>query len=79
MYLFASLFISVSAIVGVVYFLDQLFYRPDVIYPKTFGDFITHIEIGNSSLVYVYTISSAISFVLFWTGTVFLLQAIEKN
>ena len=30
-YLLASLFISASAIVGVVYFLDQLFYRPDVI------------------------------------------------
>lgn len=78
-YLLASLFISVSAIVGVVYFLDQLFYRPDVIYPKTFGDFITHIEIGNSSLVYVYTISSAISFVLLWTGTVFLLQSYRKK
>ena len=63
-YLIASLFISVSAIAGVVYFLDQLFYQPDVIYPKTYGDYLTHIEIGNSSLVYVYTISSAIAFVL---------------
>ena len=46
-YLLASLFISVSAIAGIVYFLDQLFYRPDVIYPKTYGDYLTHAEIGN--------------------------------
>ncbi|MGA6990518.1 MAG: hypothetical protein WBX81_08900 [Nitrososphaeraceae archaeon] len=78
-YLLASLFISASAIVGVVYFLDQLFYRPDVIYPKTYGDYLTHIEIGNSSLVYVYTISSAIAFVLLWTGTVFLLHSYRKK
>ena len=78
-YLIASLFISVSAITGVVYLLDQLSYRPDVIYPKTSGDFLTHIEIGNSSLVYVYTISSAIAFVLLWTGTVFLLQGYRKK
>ena len=51
-YLIASLFISVSAIAGVVYLLDQLFYQPDVIYPKTYGDYLTHIEIGYSSLVY---------------------------
>jgi hypothetical protein len=78
-YLLASLFISASAIAGVVYFLDQLSYRPDVIYPKTYGDFLTHAEIGNSSLVYVYTISSAIAFVLLWTGTVFLLQGYRKK
>jgi hypothetical protein len=78
-YLIASLFISVSAIAGVVYLLDQLFYQPDVIYPKTYGDYLTHIEIGNSSLVYVYTISSAIAFVSLWTGTVFLLQSYRKK
>ena len=78
-YLLASLFISVSAITGVVYFLDQLFYQPDVIHPKTYGGFLTHMEIGNSSLVYVYTISSAIAFVLLWTGTVFLLQGYRKK
>jgi len=78
-YLLASLFISASAIAGVVYFLDQLFYRADVIYPKTYGDFLAHAEIGNSSLVYVYTISSAIAFVLLWTGAVFLLQSYRKK
>jgi hypothetical protein len=78
-YLLASLFISVSAIAGVVYFLDQLFYRPDAISPKTYGDFLTHVEIGNSSLVYIYTISSAIAFVLLWTGSVFLLHSYRKK
>jgi len=78
-YLVASLFISASTIAGVVYFLDQLFYRPDVIYPKTYGDFLTHVEIGNSSLVYIYTVTSAIAFVLLWVGTVFLLQSYRRK
>lgn len=78
-YLLASLLISGSAIAGVAYFVDQLFYRPDVIYPKTYGDYLTHIEIGNSSLVYFYTISSATAFVLLWIGTVILLQSYRKK
>lgn len=78
-YMLASLFIAASAISGALYFLDQLSYRPDVIYPKTYGDFLTHTEIGNSSLVYFYTISSAIAFVLLWTGTVFLLRNYGKR
>ncbi len=78
-YLTASLFISVSAIAGIVYFLDRLSYRPDVIYPTTYGGYLTHVEIGNSALVYFYTISSAIAFVLLWIGTVFLLQSYRKK
>jgi hypothetical protein len=78
-YLLASLFISTSAVAGIVYFLDQLSYQPDVIHPKTYGDFLTHTEIGNSSLVYIYTISAAIAFVLLWTGTVFLLRSYRKK
>jgi hypothetical protein len=78
-YLPASLFISASAIAGVAYFLDQLFYQPDIIYPKTYGEFISHVERGNSSLVFVYAISSAIAFVLLWMGTVFLLQRYRKK
>ena len=78
-YLLASLFISASANAGIVYFLDQLFYQSGVIYPRIYGDFLTHIEIGNSSLVYIYTISSAIAFVLLWVGTIFLLQGYRKK
>jgi hypothetical protein len=79
-YLLATLFISTSAVAaGIVYFLDQLSYQPDVIHPKTYGDFLTHTEIGNSSLVYIYTISAAIAFVLLWTGTVFLLRSYRKK
>jgi hypothetical protein len=78
-YLLASLFISASAIAGVVYFVDQLSYRPDIIYPKIYGDYLLHVEIGNSSLVYIYTISSAIAFVLLWTGAVFLLRSYRKK
>jgi hypothetical protein len=78
-YLLASLFISASAIAGVVYFLDQLSHRPDIIYPKIYGDYLSHVEIGNSSFVYIYTISSAIAFVLLWTGTVFLLRSYRKK
>lgn len=79
LYLFASLFISISAIAGTVYFLDQLSYRPEVIYPRTYGGFLTHVEIGISSLVYVYTISAAIAFVLLWTATVFLLRSYREK
>lgn len=78
-YLVASLFISVSAIAGVVYFLDQLFYRPDTIYPRTYGDYLWRVEIGNSSLVYIYSICAALAFVLLWTGTVFLLKGYGKK
>ena len=78
-YLLASLFISASAIAGVVYFMDQLLYQPDVIHPKTYGDFLTHTDIGNPSLVYIYTISAAIAFVLLWAGTVFMLRSYRKK
>jgi hypothetical protein len=79
LYLLASLFISASAIAGVNYILDQLSYQPDVIYPKAYSNFLAHVERGNSSLVYVYSISSTIAFVLLWTGTVFLLQSYRKK
>ena len=78
-YLLASFFIAASAIAGVVYVLDQLFYRPDVIYPRIYGDYLAHVEIGNSSLVYIYTICSAVAFVLLWCGTVFLLHSFRKK
>jgi len=78
-YLLASSFVSASAIVGMIYFLDQLFYQPDVIQPQPYGGFITHVERGITSLVYAYTISSAIAFVLLWIGTVFLLQSYRKR
>jgi hypothetical protein len=78
-YLSASLFVSLSAIAGVLYFLDQLFYRPDIIYPKTYGDFVTHVAVGNSLLLYIYAITSAVAFVLLWIGTVFLLQGHRKK
>lgn len=79
MYLLASLFVSATAIAGVVYFLDQLSYRPDIIFSRTYGDFLTHVEIGYSSFVYVYAISSAFAFVFLWIGTVLLLQSYEKK
>jgi hypothetical protein len=78
-YFLASLLVSASAIAGVVYFLDQLSYKPDIVQPRTYADFMTHVEIGNSSLVYVYAISSAIAFVLLWVGTVFLLRSYRKK
>lgn len=78
-YLLASLFISASALAGTIYFLNQLYYQPDVVYPRSYADFLNHIEIGNTSLVYVYAISSAIAFVLLWIGTVFLLRSYRKK
>ena len=78
-YLLASLFISVSAIIGIVYLLDQLSYQPAVSYARQYGDYLEHAEKGYSSLVYPYTISSVIAFVLLWIGTVFLLQSYRKR
>jgi len=78
-YLFASLFISISAISGVLYFLDKLLYEPAVVHPRQHADFIIHKETGNSSLLYLYSIFSAVAFVLLWVGTVFLLQSYRKK
>ena len=78
-YLLASLSISASAIVGIVYLLDQLSYQPAVSYARQYGDYLGHVERGYSSLIYVYTISSAIAFVSLWIGTVFLLQSYRKR
>jgi hypothetical protein len=78
-YLIASLAISISAIAGMIYLLDQLFYQPGVVHPKIYGEFITHVPKGNSSLVYAYTISSAIAFILLWIGTVLLLQSYRNK
>ena len=78
-YLIASLAISISAVAGMIYLLDQLFYQPGVVHPKIYGEFITHVLKGNSSLVYAYTISSAIAFILLWIGTVLLLRSYRKK
>jgi hypothetical protein len=78
-YLAASLFISTSAISGVVYFLNQLLDQPPVVHAKLYSDFITHVETGNPSLVYFYMIFSAVAFVSLWLGTVFLLQSYGKR
>jgi hypothetical protein len=78
-YLLASLFISASAIIGIVYLLDQLSYQPSISYARQYGDYLGHVERGYSSLVYAYTISSAIAFVLLWIGTVFLLLSYRKR
>lgn len=78
-YLVASLFICMSAISGVIYFLNQLLDQPAIVHPKLYSDFITHVETGNSSLVYLYTIFSAVAFVSLWLGTVFLLQSYGKK
>jgi hypothetical protein len=78
-YLLASSCLSVSAIMGAVYVLDQLSYAPYIVHPKPYGDFITHVQKGDSSLAYIYTISSAITFILLWMGTVFLLQSYRKR
>ena len=78
-YLLASLSISASAVAGIVYLLDQLSYQSAVSYARQYGDYLGHVERGYSSLIYVYTISSAIAFVSLWIGTVFLLQSYRKS
>ena len=76
-YLFASLSLSINAIIGMIYVADQFNYVPDVVQPKPYGGFIMHTRY--SSLAELYTISSGITFVLFWLGTVLLLQSYRKR
>ena len=76
-YLFASLSLSINAIIGIIYVSDQFNYVPDVIQPKPYGGFILHTHY--SSLTDLYTISSSVTFVLFWLGTVLLLQNYRKR
>jgi hypothetical protein len=76
-YLFASLSLSINAIIGMVYVSDQFSYLSDVILPKLYGGFIMHSHY--SLLADLYAISSATTFVLFWLGTVLLLQSYRKR
>jgi hypothetical protein len=78
-YLLASSCLSVNAIIGMWYILDQLSYGADIVHPKRFGGFMNHMGVGNLTLANAYVISSAITFTLFWTGTVFLLQSHSKK
>jgi hypothetical protein len=78
-YLLASSCLSISTAIGLVYVLGQVSYDAEVIRPKPFGEFVTHYEIGDSSLANAYTISSAIAFILLWIGTVFLLLSYGKR
>ena len=76
-YLFASLSLSINAIIGMIYVSDQLSYVSDVIQPSPYGGFMMHSH--SSSLAVLYTISSGVTFVLFWLGTVLLLQSYRKR
>jgi len=76
-YLLASLSLSINAVIGIIYVADQLSYVSDVIQPGPYGGFIMHSHY--SSLADLYTISSGVTFVLFWLGTVLLLQSYRKR
>jgi hypothetical protein len=76
-YLLASLSLSINAIIGMVYVSDQFSYVSDLIQPRPYGGVIMHTHY--SSLADLYTISSGVAFVLFWLGTVLLLQRYRKR
>jgi hypothetical protein len=76
-YLLASLSLSINAIIGMIYVSDQFSYVSDIIQPSPYGGFIMHSHY--SSLSVLYTVSSSITFVLFWLGTVLLLQSYRKR
>ena len=52
-------------------------YVSDVIQPSPYGGFMMHSH--TSSLAVLYTIFSGVTFVLFWLGTVLLLQSYRKR
>lgn len=76
-YLSASLSLSVNVIIGILYVSDQFSYVSDVITPTPYGVFFMHTHY--SFLAFLYTISSAVTFVLFWIGTVLLLRSYRKR
>jgi hypothetical protein len=76
-YLLASLSLSVNAIIGIIYVSDELSYVSDVIQPSPYGVYMMHSH--TSLLAELYTISSGVTFVLFWLGTVLLLQSYRKR
>jgi hypothetical protein len=76
-YLLASLSLSINAIIGMIYASDQFRYVSDIIQPSPYGGFIMHSHY--SSLSVLYTVSSGITFALFWVGTVLLLQSYRKR
>ncbi|HET7345318.1 MAG TPA: hypothetical protein VFJ05_05565 [Nitrososphaeraceae archaeon] len=76
-YLFASLSLSINAIIGMVYASDQFSYVSNVVQPQPYGGVIMHTHY--SSLAGLYTISSGVTFILFWLGTVLLLQSYRKR
>src|SRR5690242_15499611 len=75
-YLLASLSLSINAVIGMIYVLDQFAYVSDVIQPSLYGGVVMHTHY--SSFAVLYTISSGITFVLFWLGTVLLLLSYRK-
>jgi hypothetical protein len=76
-YLLASLSLSINAVIGMIYVLDQFAYVSDVIQPSLYGGVVMHTHY--SSWTVLYTISSGLTFVLFWLGTVLLLQSYRKR
>jgi len=76
-YLLASSSLPINAIIGMLYVTDQFIYVSDVINPKPYGRFLMHSHY--SLLADLYTISSGTTFVLFWLGTVLLLESYRKR
>ena len=62
-YLFASLSLSINAIIGIYMYQISSAYVSDVIQPSPYGGFLMHTHY--SSLAVLYTISSGVTFVLF--------------
>ena len=77
-YLFAGLSLSINAIIGMIYVSDQFSYVSDIIQPSPYGGFIMHKPILLVISI-LYTVSSGVTFVLFWLGTVLLLQSYWKR
>jgi hypothetical protein len=76
-YLLASLSLSINAIIGIIYVSDEFSYVADVVEPKPYGEYMMHSH--TSYLADLYAISSGVTFVLFWLGTVLLLQSYRKR
>jgi hypothetical protein len=73
-YLLATAIFAVNACFALIYVTGEFANDPDYVRPKTFGIYMLHYESGPLLFRDLFIITSVISFILIWTGTVLLMR-----
>ena len=74
LYMMATIFFVVNACFALIYVTGEFANDPDHIRPRIFGTYMLHYESGPSVFRDLFIITSVISFILMWIGTVLLLR-----